>query len=613
MAVIAAIVSLLSGLSAGWADALIATAAGGMLVLSIVLVTGIGGQFSLCQYALAGFGGWAAARFSAGDGVGFVPALLIGTVAAMLLAFIVAQAAMRARGMVLAVATLGVALLLNAVIFTNSSLTGGPLGLTIPTPSLFGLSLNPLGDPPRYAAFGLGLLLLAGIVVANVRRGRTGRRMLAVRSDERSAAALGIGVRSVKTYAFMLGGAVAGLAGVYLTFQFPTTDFTQYDAVSSVTLVQFAVLGGLGWVGASVAGGIGTTGALLPYLVIAASGNASSINTWFALVAGFILPFVLRQSPDGIASVIAIGFNRPESEQERQRLHIARPAWRLAGMLEVLTAGCFILAAVVRTLGVIGAASGVVVTSALLIRELSSSRSRDAAGSGSVRRPALVAVSVIAACVVMGILAKWGGWLPVFLVGQILSAVMARRGTARLSRRFMDRLRFPRERERERDPAPVPRREPLSLEVRGLSVRFGGVVALDGFDLVVQPGEIVGLIGPNGAGKTTALDAITGFTRPSAGEVRVGGRLTTNWSPEKLARAGVIRSWQAVGLFDAMTVEENLLVAAEAHSPVHYLSDLVRPGVPRRTQAVDAVVAEFQLEPWLAHRRSELPRGLRGW
>jgi sulfate-transporting ATPase len=432
--------------------------------------------------------------------------------------------------------------------------------------------------------------------------------MLAVRSDERSAAALGIGVRSVKTYAFMLGGAVAGLAGVYLTFQFPTTDFTQYDTVSSVTLVQFAVLGGLGWVGASVAGGIGTTGALLPYLVIAASGDASSINTWFALVAGFVLPFVLRQSPDGIASVIAVGFNRPESEQERQRLHIARPVWRLAGMLEVLTAGCFILAAVVRTLGLIGAASGVVVTSALLIREMGNRRSRGAAGPW--RRQPLVAVSVIAACIVMGVLAKWGGWLPVFLVGQVLSAIMARRGTARLSRRFMDRLRFPRERELEHDPAPVPRREPLSLEVRGLSVRFGGVVALEGFDLVVRPGEIVGLIGPNGAGKTTALDAITGFTRPSAGEVRVGGRLTTNWSPEKLARAGVIRSWQAVGLFDAMTVEENLLVAAEAHSPVHYLSDLVRPGVPRRTQAVDGVVREFQLEPWLAHRRSELPQGI---
>jgi ABC-type branched-subunit amino acid transport system ATPase component len=59
-----------------------------------------------------------------------------------------------------------------------------------------------------------------------------------------------------------------------------------------------------------------------------------------------------------------------------------------------------------------------------------------------------------------------------------------------------------------------------------------------------------------------------------------------------------------------MTVEENLLVAGESHHPVHYLSDLVHPGAPRRTQAVDDVVREFQLESWLKHKRSELPQGI---
>ena len=94
----------------------------------------------------------------------------------------------------------------------------------------------------------------------------------------------------------------------------------------------------------------------------------------------------------------------------------------------------------------------------------------------------------------------------------------------------------------------------------------------------VEPGEVVGLIGPNGAGKTTLLDVVTGFTAARSGSVRFDGDAIDGWSVERRARAGIVRSWQAVELFEEMTVRDNLLVAADDQSGWRYLADLVRPG-----------------------------------
>ena len=106
------------------------------------------------------------------------------------------------------------------------------------------------------------------------------------------------------------------------------------------------------------------------------------------------------------------------------------------------------------------------------------------------------------------------------------------------------------------------------LDVEGLTVRFGGKVAVDGFDLSVEPGQLVGLIGPNGAGKTTTIDAITGFV-PSTGSIRFGDvRLAGQGQrrripPTARARLGLARTWQGADLFGDLTVLENLQVAGE--------------------------------------------------
>ncbi|MGE4426155.1 MAG: ATP-binding cassette domain-containing protein [Solirubrobacteraceae bacterium] len=115
------------------------------------------------------------------------------------------------------------------------------------------------------------------------------------------------------------------------------------------------------------------------------------------------------------------------------------------------------------------------------------------------------------------------------------------------------------------------------LQVHDLSVDFGGVRAVDGVSLSVNPGEVVGLIGPNGAGKSTVIDAITGRWRHYEGSVRLGEEPLERLPAWARARAGVGRSFQSLELFEDMTVRDNLRVAAEASAGAGYLRTLVRP------------------------------------
>jgi branched-chain amino acid transport system ATP-binding protein len=105
--------------------------------------------------------------------------------------------------------------------------------------------------------------------------------------------------------------------------------------------------------------------------------------------------------------------------------------------------------------------------------------------------------------------------------------------------------------------------EPPLLEATGLSVAFGGLMAVSDVTLRVGTGQLVGLIGPNGAGKTTFLDAITGFVR-CTGKVFLAGKDLSGWPPNRRARAGLLRTWQSLELFEDLTVIENLQVVSNA-------------------------------------------------
>jgi len=109
------------------------------------------------------------------------------------------------------------------------------------------------------------------------------------------------------------------------------------------------------------------------------------------------------------------------------------------------------------------------------------------------------------------------------------------------------------------------------LEVRDLSVRFGGVVALDHLSFAVEAGEVVALIGPNGAGKTTLFNVITRVYRPSAGAVTIEGRSVQSIRSHHVIRHGLTRTFQNVALFRSMTVLENVMVGDHVHTKSGWL------------------------------------------
>ena len=126
------------------------------------------------------------------------------------------------------------------------------------------------------------------------------------------------------------------------------------------------------------------------------------------------------------------------------------------------------------------------------------------------------------------------------------------------------------------------------LATAALSVRFGGVQAVEDVDLAVDEGQLVGLIGPNGAGKTTFIDAITGFVRYT-GVVELDGRDLGGLPPHARALRGLARTWQSTELFDDLTVRENLAVGAERPSFLALAAEVVGRRIPTGESADDAL------------------------
>ncbi|MCI3946724.1 high-affinity branched-chain amino acid ABC transporter ATP-binding protein LivG [Pseudomonas syringae] len=134
------------------------------------------------------------------------------------------------------------------------------------------------------------------------------------------------------------------------------------------------------------------------------------------------------------------------------------------------------------------------------------------------------------------------------------------------------------------------------LQATGLSMRFGGLLAVNGVALTVNKGQVVSMIGPNGAGKTTVFNCLTGFYRPSAGTILLDGEPIQGLAGHQIARKGVVRTFQNVRLFKEMTAVENLLVAQHRHLNTHFLAGLFKTPAFRRSEREAMDYAEHWLE-----------------
>jgi branched-chain amino acid transport system permease protein len=305
-------------------QALINSMIGTVIALSLVVITGFVGQISVVQLSLAGVAGFTVSHLGVDAGIGFPLAPLAGAAAAVLLGELTAVSALRVRGVSLAVVTLGAAVAISQFGFINQTWGGGATGSPVPEPHLLGIDLGPQsafrgldGSLPSPVFGWVVLAVTVGVclLVASVRRGNLGQRMLAVRSNERSAAAAAIDVRSVKLIAFGISAFIAGVAGSLYAYNFGSVSASRFDALTALGLIAFAYVGGITLISGAVFAGLISTEALLPHAMdkwLGVSGN------WFLLFGGAILIFTLIQHPEGLAGAFYKRLHRGRASRARE-------------------------------------------------------------------------------------------------------------------------------------------------------------------------------------------------------------------------------------------------------------------------------------------------------
>ena len=288
-------------------EALINTVIGTVMALSLVVITGYVGQISVVQLTLAGVSGFTISHLAVNAGIGFPLAPIAGTIAAVILGLITAASALRVRGVSLAVVTLAAVVAITNFGFLNTTWGGGQTGSPVPELKLFGLDLGTRASfrgldgnlpSPIFGWVALAITVCACLIVAWIRRGDLGRRMLAVRSNERAAAAAAIDPRTVKLIAFGVSAAIAGLAGSLYAYNFGSVSADRFDVFTALSLIAFAYAGGITLISGAVFAGLISTQALFPYALdkwFGISGN------WFLLFGGAILIITLIQNPEGVA------------------------------------------------------------------------------------------------------------------------------------------------------------------------------------------------------------------------------------------------------------------------------------------------------------------------
>jgi branched-chain amino acid transport system permease protein len=423
--------------------------------IGLTLLMGLAGQVSLGQASFFAIGAYTQAILVTRFGWHGLAAAAVAVVLAALAAFVLGLALLRLRGHYLALATLGLGIIIT-VFATESEFTGGTSGIFgIPKPEFNNRSYD---EPAEFFWLMVPVVVVGLLVARNIVSSRVGRALGAVNDSEVAAETLGVNTFRLRLQVFTLSAAYAGLAGVFFAHWLAVVNPNAANFPLSVKFLLMSVLGGLATVWGAVVGaflvefldeGMQT---LLPQLIPGATGEVQLLGFGVVLVLLVILlPGGLHQAWTAAAHWWRDRGQGPDEDGRSESPH--------------------------------------------------SPSSADAADEG-----------------------------PLF----------ARAG---------------------RPGAGTP-----LLEVRGLTKRFGGVVAVDGVDLDVRTGEILALIGPNGAGKTTCFNMVSGVLAPSAGSVTLNGSRIDGRKPHMFARARATRTFQNLQIFGSASVLGNVMVGRHLRS-----------------------------------------------
>jgi ABC-type branched-subunit amino acid transport system ATPase component/ABC-type branched-subunit amino acid transport system permease subunit len=437
--------------SANWMLAATAVATA-IAAVSVNLLLGYAGQLSLGHAGLLGAGAFASGVITSRNDLPFWLGIPTAAVVGGLLALVIGLPALRLRGLYLGIVTLIFGIAVEYSVLPGTWLSGGGGSAGFPLPKrTWGehLLTDSQLDSGIYLAVCLVLLLLVCVVDDNVVRTRLGRAMRALKENEAVAAAHGVDVTRYKLLAFVVSGAMAGLAGAIDGHAKYSVSSESYTLLLSLQLLTIAVVGGLGHRRAVVATALAFT--LLPEAIGAVQGYQ------YAIGAALLLITVTR-NPNGLGELPTL----LREETARRRAERVREGLAVAGHSQPFT---------------------------------------------NDEEPAL----------------------PEFA----LPDVVLREPSGRAD----------------------------LLEVSDVTVRFGGVTAVDHAGLVVPRGKIVGLIGPNGAGKSTLFNAVSGLVRCESGVITYDGREIQALRADQRAKLGIARGFQHVGLALDMSVFDNLLLA----------------------------------------------------
>ncbi len=277
----------------------------GLLVLSLVVLTGLVGQVSFCQYSFAAIGAFTVGSLSGGHHLSFWISMPIGVVFSAAVGVLVGIPALRLSGLYLAILTVAVALFFDQYVFspgTWNAFTGGLSPWEVGRPSFLGASLR--GEYAFYL-FTLGVFLLAVLLVWNLRRGKVGRVLRAVRGSELAASTMGLNLTAWKLAAFGLSAGLAGLAGTLSAVRIGSVSAPSYAFLDSVAVAAVAIVMGVDAIGAAVAGGLFLA---FGHYVLQQAGVDTQ---YFNLIVGGLLVVQLVFTPRGLV---------PNLEQLARRL-----------------------------------------------------------------------------------------------------------------------------------------------------------------------------------------------------------------------------------------------------------------------------------------------------